>query len=325
MVAGLRARGWPVEVRAVDGSFPYPTPAALADAARALSAIGDRGTVLIDGLAFGAMPDEVEREARRLQLVAIIHLPLAAEVGLSPDVAARFVVSERRAIAAASLMIVTGKATAEALTRSGVAPNLIAIVEPGTDRVPVARGSRGEVVHLLCAATLNPGKGHDILFRALAAVGRDNWRLTCAGSLDRHPQTVVRLRARLQELGLEDRVSLAGDLDAAALAACYHDADVFVLATLQETFGMAVAEALARGLPVVSTSTGAIPELVGHDAGLIVPPGDTEALTAALSQVLDDRHFRARLAEGARRVRDGLPTWDDAVDKMAEALEAAPG
>jgi glycosyltransferase involved in cell wall biosynthesis len=321
MIAGLRARGWPVEVQAVDGRFPHPTPAALADVARALGAIGDQGTVLIDGLAFGAMPDEVEREARRLRIVAIIHLPLAAEIGLSRDVAARLDGSERRAIAAASSIIVTGKATAEVLTRSGVAPNLIAIVEPGTDRAPVARGSRGEVVHLLCAATLNPGKGHDILFRALAAVGRDNWRLTCAGSRDRHPQTVLRLRATLRELGLEDRVSLVGDLDAAALAACYDAADVFVLATLQETYGMAVAEALARGLPVISTSTGAIPELVGHDAGLIVPVGDSEALAAALSQVLDDPHLRARLTEGARRVRDGLPTWEDAVGKMAEALE----
>jgi glycosyltransferase involved in cell wall biosynthesis len=297
----------------------------LADAARALSAIGDRGAVLIDGLAFGAMPDEVEREARRLRIVAIVHLPLAAEFGLSEDVSRRLDVSERRAIAAASLIIVTGKATAEALTRSGVAPNLIAIVEPGTDRAPVARGSRGGPVQLLCAATLNPGKGHDILFRALAAAGRDNWRLTCAGSLDRDPQTVRRLRASLRELGLEDRVSLAGDLDAAAMAACYHDADVFVLATLQETYGMAVAEALARGLPVVSTSTGAIPELIGRDAGLIVPTGDTGSLTVALSRVLGQPHLRARLAEGARRVRDRLSTWEDAADKMAEALEAALG
>jgi glycosyltransferase involved in cell wall biosynthesis len=321
MIAGLRARGWPVEVRAVDRSFPYPTPAALADAARALGAIGDRGIVLIDGLAFGAMPDEVEREARRLRMVAIIHLPLAAEIGLSRDVAARLDVSERRAIAAASLIIATGKATAEGLARSGVPPHLIAIVEPGTDRAPVARGSRGGVVSLLCAATLNPGKGHDILFRALAAVGRDNWRLTCAGSLDRHPQTVLRLQASLRALGLEDRVLLVGDLDAGALAAFYDAADVFVSATLQETYGMAVAEALARGLPVVSTSTGAIPELVGDDAGLIVPVGDIEALTAALSQVLRRPHVRARLAEGARRVRDRLPTWDDAVGKAADALE----
>jgi glycosyltransferase involved in cell wall biosynthesis len=173
-------------------------------------------------------------------------------------------------------------------------------------------------------ATLNPGKGHDILFRALAAVPHGDWHLTCAGSLDRDPPTVQRLRETLRSDGLEARVSLVGDLDAATLAARYDNADLFVLATLHETYGMAVAEALARGLPVVSTATGAIPELVGDGAGLLVPVGDTAAFASALSQVLGDPHLRARLAEGARRVRDRLPTWEDAVGKMAAALERVP-
>jgi glycosyltransferase involved in cell wall biosynthesis len=330
MIGGLRARGWSVEVREVDASFPHPTSAALADAARALAAIRDGGTVLIDGLALGAMPAEVEREARRLRIAALIHLPLADEIGLSQEMAVRLEASERRALAAASLVIVTGRGTAAALTRYGVAPDLIAIVEPGTHRGPLARGSQGGLgpsgpVQLLCVATLNPGKGHEILFRALAATGHRHWRLTCAGSLDRHPETVQRLRATLRTLGLEDCVQLAGDLDAATLARCYDDADLFVLATLHETYGMAVAEALGRGLPVVSTSTGAIPELVGPDAGLTVPAGDTTALAAALSRMLDDPHLRARFAEGARRVRDRLPTWDQAAGRAAEALERVAG
>jgi glycosyltransferase involved in cell wall biosynthesis len=308
-------------VREVDGSFPHPTSEALADAARALAAIGDGGAVLVDGLAFSAMPAEVEREALRLRMVALIHLPLAAEIGMRQDVAARIEASERRALRAASLVIVTGRSTAAALTDRGIAPRLITIVEPGTDRGPLARGTHDGPVELLCVATLNPGKGHDTLFRALAAAGHGNWRLTCAGSLDRHPQTVQRLRESLRALRLEDRVSLVGDLDASALASCYDQADVFVLATLQETYGMAVAEALGHGLPVVSTSTGAIPALVGADAGLIVPPGDTVAFTAALTRVLEDPHLRARLAEGARRARDRLPTWEGAVGKVAEALE----
>jgi glycosyltransferase involved in cell wall biosynthesis len=123
---------------------------------------------------------------------------------------------------------------------------------------------------------------------------------------------------------VEDRVILVGALDAVALAACYDRADVFVLATLHETYCMAVAEALARGLPVISTTTGAIPDLVGvgeRRAGLLVPPGDGAALTAALARVLGDAPLRQRLAEGARRVREGLPTWDRAVGIMAAALE----
>jgi glycosyltransferase involved in cell wall biosynthesis len=321
MVTGLRARDWSVEVAELDGSFPQPTSAALNHAARVLAAIPDRTMVVVDGLALGAMPAQAEREARRLRIIALIHLPLAAEIGIGEELTARLEASERRAIAAAVRVIVTSKTTAPALARYGVPPHLVAVVEPGTDRAPVARGSHQGPLQLLCVATLNPGKGHDILFRALAAVPHAQWRLTCAGSLDRHPPTVSQLRARLKADALEDRVSLVGDVDAGTLAACYDGADLFVLATLHETYGMAVAEALARGLPVVSTATGAISELVGDDAGFVVPPGDVGALITALTNVMSDAHLRARLAEGARRVRDRLPTWDEAVDTMVAELE----
>ena len=174
-------------------------------------------------------------------------------------------------------------------------------------------------------AALTPGKGHEILIRALAAVPHRHWLLTCAGSLDRDPATVARVRALLRENELEQCVSLAGELDADALEVCYNSADLFVLATLHETFCMAVAEALAHGIPVVSTRTGAIPALVsdGDDesrAGLLAPPGDLPALTEALSQVIGDPRLRIRLTEGARRVRASLRTWDDAVDGMVAAL-----
>jgi glycosyltransferase involved in cell wall biosynthesis len=124
----------------------------------------------------------------------------------------------------------------------------------------------------------------------------------------------------IRELELGDRVSLAGDLDAAALEAVYDRSDVFVLATLRETYGMAVAEALAHGLPVVSTATGAIPKLVGSDAGLVVTPGDVAGLTGALTRVIVDSALRARLADAARRVRDSLPTWEATIAKMEAAL-----
>jgi glycosyltransferase involved in cell wall biosynthesis len=133
---------------------------------------------------------------------------------------------------------------------------------------------------------------------------------------------VARIRARVQEWQLEEHVSLVGELDAGQIEEHYARADVFVLATFRETYGMAVAEALAHGLPVVSTSTGAIPALVGTDAGLIVSPGDVQALSTALSRVVGDATLRGRLAEGARRVRPSLPRWDQAVGSFASALES---
>ena len=123
------------------------------------------------------------------------------------------------------------------------------------------------------------------------------------------------------EDGLTDDVELVGERDAAGLNAFYDRADLFVLATLHETYGMAVAEALARGLPVVSTRTGAIADLVGDEAGLLVPPGDGAALAGALSQVLDAPDVYERLAAGARRARARLPTWDESISRMIAALE----
>ena len=326
MIAGLRERGWSVDVRELDASFPHPTSAAREHAARLLAAIPAGTIVLIDGLALGSLPVEVERDASRLKIVALVHLPLAAEIGIDRDTAVRLEASERRALAAAALVIVTGKAMTETLVRYGVGRDRIAVIEPGTDRAPVARGSGRPPLQLLSAAALTPGKGHEILIRALAMIPHRNWRLTCAGSLDRDPPTVDRVRARVRAEGLEDRVSLAGDLDADALEVRYNSADVFVLATLHETYCMAVAEALAHGLPVVSTTTGAIPELIAAagdgetPAGLLVPPGDVEAMAAALATVLGDTRVREQLAGSARRVRDRLPTWDEAVGKMAAAL-----
>jgi glycosyltransferase involved in cell wall biosynthesis len=323
MAAGLRARGRDVDVRELDASFPRPTTAALDEAARVLAAIPDGTTVIVDGLAFGAMSAEAEREASRLRLVALVHLPLAAEIGIDGEEAIRFEASERRALTAAGRVIVTGNAAALALQRYGVGRETIAVVEPGTDRAPLAAGSRvgsQDPLHLVSVAAITPGKGHEILLRALGSIQERHWRLTCAGSVERHPPTTARLREMLRAGGLDDRVSLAGELDATALASLYDTADLFVLATLHETYGMVVAEALARGLPVIGTATGAIPDLVGADAGLVVAPGDPHALARALSRVMADADLRERLAAGARRVRDRLPTWDDAVDGMAAAL-----
>ena len=320
MIDGLRRRGWRVDVRELDDGFPHPSPAALADASRILASLADDTVVLIDGLALGAMPDVVEGETRRLHIVGIVHLPLAADVGLDAGTAARFVVAERRALAAAEMVVVTSHATLALLANYHVPRSKIAVVQPGTDRACVARGSRDSVLQLLSVATLNPGKGHEILFRALATVPSCHWRLTCVGSMTRHPPTVARLRATLHRLRLEDRVELVGELDADGVASWYDRADLFLLATMRETYGMAVAEALARGLPVVSTRTGAIADLVQEGAGLLVPPGDVDALSQALSRVLGDAALRAHLAAGARRVRDQLTTWEQAVEGMAVAL-----
>jgi glycosyltransferase involved in cell wall biosynthesis len=204
----------------------------------------------------------------------------------------------------------------------GLTHNDVVVVEPGTDPAPLAKGSGSRLVHLLCVATINPGKGHVTLLEALATLPHRRWRLTCAGDLTRDPETTARVRGTVSRLGLDEHVSLVGELSASELEEQFSGADVMVLASLRETFGMAVAEALARGLPVVATATGAIPILVGHEAGLVVPPSNVSALSTALACMIDDQELRTRCAGGARRVRERLPDWDAAAARMVAALAA---
>jgi glycosyltransferase involved in cell wall biosynthesis len=322
IIAALRDRGWQVAVETLDGSFPQPTAAARQWAVSVLGDIPDDTTVLIDGLAFGVLPAEVEREQARLRLVALVHHPLGAETGLDGGTASLLKDSERRALAAARRVIVTSRATASALGDYGVAADRIATIEPGTDRAPLAHGSGGESVRLLCVASVIPRKGHETLIRALATLPDRRWHLTCVGSVDRDRVTGDRVRTLVRDYDLIDRVTFTGDLRPAELGVEYDHADVFVLPTFYEGYGMAVAEALARGLPVVATATGGIRDLVAEDAGILVPAGNVALLAGALTGLVGDAGLRSRLASGARRVRDRLPTWDEAAGQMSAALES---
>lgn len=257
--------------------------------------------------------------AARLRLVPIVHLPLAEAVGLSTETARELEASEREALRHARCVIATGRPTVATLERYGVRPRSIVLALPGTDPAPLATPSAAGPLQLLCVATLNPGKGHRMLLEALAATPTRNWHLTCAGSLDRSPATVADVTALVGQLELGEHVTLAGELSRQDLDELYQQTSLFLLATYKETYGMAVAEALVRGIPVVSTDTGAIAELAGG-AGLIVPPGDAPAFRAAVARAVGDPSLRARLAGGAREARRHLPSWDGTLDKIETAL-----
>jgi glycosyltransferase involved in cell wall biosynthesis len=325
IVAGLARRGWDVRVHEVPGTFPFPSHDSRAEARRVLASLPDGARVLVDGLALGALPAEAAREADRLALIALVHHPLADETGLSEEARAQLEDSERRALRAVRRVVVTSRATGVRLEAYGVAPPSIAVVEPGTAPAPQSRGSGGGPVQLLCVATIVPRKGHDVLVRALASLTGERWHLTCVGGLDRDAQWTAGVRALVHGTGLGERVSFAGELGREDLDVRYDASDVFVLPTWYEGYGMAVAEALARGLPVVSSATGAIGELVTAEAGVLVPPGDVAALARALGTVIVDEPLRARLADGARRVRSRLPSWDDAAALMAHTIEGIDG
>jgi glycosyltransferase involved in cell wall biosynthesis len=326
MIAGMRAMGRTVDVVALDAGFPWPNAASLAHAAQQLAAIHDGAVVVVDGLAFGAMPVVAEQHAARLCWVALVHHPLALEAGLTAQQRRALFDSERRALATVRGVIVTSAATARELTAYGVAAERVHVVTPGTDSAPLAIGSGADPVRrslsLLCVATLIPRKGHAVLIEALRGLQDRAWTLHCVGSATWDVEAAEALRSTIAGHGLGDRVHLHGEVPTGVLQAMYAQADAFVLPSYFEGYGMALAEALAHGLPVVSTTGGAIPDTVPGNAGVLVPPGDVEALRTALAALIDDPALRARLAAGARAARAVLPTWPQAVARFASVLES---
>ena len=295
----------------------------LEQAAAVLGAIPDGAVAVVDGLCLGGMADLAVAHGGRLRLVALIHHPLAMETGLTPTERDRLGRQERKALGAVVRVIVTSSFTAGELGAYRVPPEMIGVVPPGTDPAPLAAGSGDGIRRLLCAASLTPRKGHDVLLEALSRLGDRPWRLTLAGSPDRDPSWAAHIRNLVNSRRLESRVHLAGEVGASELDALYHGADLFVLASHYEGYGMVLAEALARGLPMVSTTGGAIPHTVPADSALLVPPGDSAALAVALARVLDDEGLSRGLAAAARRRRRTLPTWGEAVTAFARELDKA--
>lgn len=322
IIEGLRGQGWEVRVHCLANSFPTPDERALEQAARCLASLPASSLVVIDGLALGGMPGLVTEQAERLRLLGLVHHPLALETGLSQPEQTRLFQQERDALAAVERVIVTSPSTVHPLDAYGVSAARIGVVVPGTDPAPLAAGSSDATVAFLCVATLTPRKGHELLIEALAALSDRDWRLRCVGSLTRDPVTADRVRARIIAAGLNERVELVGETQGKELDQYYHHADVFVLPSYYEGYGMALAEASARGLPVVSTTAGAIPATVPAEAGLLAPPGDPVALQHALRRVLDDHELRQRLAAGARRARHQLPDWATAAKRFAQQLRS---
>jgi glycosyltransferase involved in cell wall biosynthesis len=324
LALALRDAGWTVAPLVLEGAWPWPDGADIEAAASRIAALPDGAVVVADGLAFGTLAAAVRPHAERLHWVALVHHPLHLETGLDEADMARLRAGETEALQMARRVVVTGRSTVHDVVSMGVPPARIAVVEPGTDPAPpgpATPGPDGGPVQLLCVATLTPRKGHAVLLEALAGLMHLPWVLHLVGSTERDPGTAARLRAMARVLG--DRVVWHGEIPGTALHAHYAAADVFVLPSLYEGYGMVVAEAIAHGLPVVTTDGGALAHTLPPAAGLQVPAGDVATLQAALERLLTDTALRDRLAAGARDAAANLPTWPQQAALFAAVLEGA--
>jgi glycosyltransferase involved in cell wall biosynthesis len=336
VIAELRLRGCSVDIVDVGEGFPRPTAATIREALARLRQVPAGRPIVIDGLAFGVLPEAAIVLRATHPLIALVHHPLALESGLSPAEAQALLLSERQALAAARHVVVTSAATARLLAADyGVPSQAITVAAPGNDRVaaddplslprtppPYPPPQAGEGLRLLAVGAIVRRKGYDVLIEALARLTDLDWQLVIAGDCTRDRETAGALATRVVLLRLGARITMAGAVSEDALAGLYRNADLFVLASRHEGYGMAFAEAIAHGLPVVGTKAGAIPDTVPDGAGILVPPDDVAALAAALRAMIADAALRERCAATARRAALGLPTWEATAEVFLGVLRA---
>ena len=317
----LADAGWSVHVHAVPGSWPRPGAPSYAALAGVVDRIPDGAVVLLDGLVASTASEVLLPRAGRLRLVVLVHMPLGD--GGEDDRA-----QEGAILAAAASVVTTSRWARRRLLELYPLPgDRVHVAEPGVDAAELAPGTETAGV-LLSVAAVIPGKGHDVLLDALAAITGLHWDCRCVGSLDRDPAFADGLRRLAREGGLAGRVRFPGPQNEADLARSYAAADLVVLASRAETYGMVVTEALARGLPVVAAEVGGVPEALGHGAdgtrpGLLVPPGDPVALGAALRAWLGDADLRRRLRRAARERRASLSRWSTTTSVLSGVLAGA--
>ncbi len=321
VMALLAGNGVEVEHVELPGSYPAPSVDDLARTQRLIAGTRPGDVLLIDGLAYGAMPaDVIGRLDRRI--IALVHHPLCLEAGIAPERAAELKSLETQALALARHVIVTSPTTARTLVQDFAVPTArITVAVPGTDRAARAKGTDGKPFRLLAVGSVVPRKGYDLLVDALEPMRALPWRLDIAGATDRSPETVAALRGQIERLGFEDRITVHGAVDDATLDRLYDAADVFVLASHYEGYGMVLTEALARGLCIVCTTGGAAAETLPDEASLKVETASPRALAWTIGRALEsDGDLRRRTSEAAWAAAGHLPRWEDTARTIADVI-----
>jgi glycosyltransferase involved in cell wall biosynthesis len=324
MIAELARLGWSVEVADIGNEFPRPSAGALDAARERLMSVAKGIPIVIDGLALGVIPELAAELHPDHPLIALVHHPLALESGLSAAEAQSFLAREREALAYTDNVVVTSPLTGRLLAADyGVAPDDITIARPGSEPRTSARGRGDGTLALLAVGSLVRRKGYDVLVAALATLTDLPWYMTVAGDPTRSPATADALDADIRRHDLGGRIDLLGAVADERLAELYAGADLFVLPSRFEGYGIAFAEAIAHGLPVIGTTAGAIPDTVPEGTGILVPPDDAEALAHALRRLIEHPDERLHLAAAAQAAATRLPTWRQSAELFARAIEAA--
>jgi len=324
--AGLREKGVTVEEVVPCGASQEEQE----DAAPRLGSLLDPHSfdvVVVDALARIVCAPHLDRWRYERPVVAMVHeLPSVAAPEGATDRENEF----EEPLLRADCLISVSHHGRSILENRGVSAGRIHVVPPGYDRLRTPDAGSGApvrdgTVRALCVAQWIPRKGILDLVRAWSLHERPGASLELVGETDADPAYAACVHASIAAAS-DASIVVSGPVDDARLGTAYGSADLFVLPSRHEGYGMAYAEALAHGLPVIACDVGPVPEVVGEVAALLVPPGDEEALSGALDLLLKEPALRNRMSAAARRRAEELPRSDDTTAGFLRVLlEAVSG
>lgn len=330
LAEALNEAGAKAEVTGLPGAFPKPDDVAVQAMDSLLAKLEAGSRVILDGLAMSAMPDVLAKHTHRLRLMALIHHPLADETGLNHSEQNWFFEREKLALATVGDVFTTSAFTAHRLADYGVRPERVRTAEPGVEPprgyvLPIISEDledtqQARVPHILCVAHLSPRKAQHHLVQALAELGDLPWRCTLAGSCERDSTYANIIRQQIDELGLNARIDLVGEVGAQRLASLYQSADVFAMPSLYEGYGMVIDEAIAAGLPVISSDGGALKYTSARPGVRLYRAGDTSALQTNLKAWLGDPVALAKARALAENESSNVRRWADTASLFLEGL-----
>jgi glycosyltransferase involved in cell wall biosynthesis len=230
----------------------------------------------------------------------------------------------RALLGASDAVWVNSISTREDLAALDAEPKMVTVIPPGFQRpdsqLPDRRGRSGPV-RLLTVGSVCRRKAQIDLVRACAGLDTDSYRLVIAGGVGEEDYSRM-LDEEIRSLGLAGTVERKGHLEREELYREYARADVMAQASTWEGYGIAVAEGMWMGLPVVATTGGATPEVLGDSGGgLLVDPGDVRALRDALAELVEDPDRRLVMGGLARARAQVLPGWDETGRRFVELAE----
>lgn len=310
MMEGLEQMGYSVNVFGTD--WPWDDKSELAKICRFhFEKLTVGSCILIDSLVLVKIRSSVQEFSSRLIFVGLIHLP--ATYTFTSGKFGKLAEEEMMVLHQMKQLIVTGQFTYNLLWKAGLNRANLWIVEPGTGPFPQKTHYKPVPSELLCIANYSAIKAQDTLIRSLYSLTDRDWTLHLYGDKDRDKEYSAGIISFIKQLNLETRVIMHGIAMRDEITAIFLNADLFVMPSLFESYGMALTESLAHGVPVLSTRAGNIPCTVPGGMGILVEPGNEKELTDALLSLMDEPAKYASLCSAASKYHLDARSWDLAV------------